>query len=634
MSFSTHALPCALLCALLASTAFADETTTTVPADTPAWESPVVTLDPVISEGTPAESLKFDPIVPAYSAKTKDRASTGNIAKELSNDLPFHTNSNLKPGNEVGVIGIGKGAEETDVNLLGIPINRPQGGGADLATFPQYFWSGYSFQLGPSLGAFDPRGVGGSLTLRLWTQENLGRESQRATAFHSTRHFQQFSYARSGRRYALLAGMTTDSVVGPGLSFSAIPLETGDLKVTTHLIFSDTKAENFFSERYPSSTASQRTDRLIPVVQIDKKFAASIFKTSFFYDYAYVDYEDSADPSVKQIKKVNQFGNESAYLFGSSRVGFGIRNVKYERNLQNSIGTFPSEQILNVQASHGFRFAERERSHFLFEPTFGGYAVTRNGFFPTLSLGLRHENRLEGDGKCGEFLRAGFTQRFPSLLDRYYEFYQPAGSTTYRGLPNPGLQPENVRSVEFGGDIAQGPYKNQIIFFVRDYKHARYTRVFTDPSAPSVTNYQMVNAGNAWVVGATQSQDWKALSILDLGTRLTYQRSRIDDLRAEFPYSPNWVGILKADLHTPDRRHGIAIVNKAATDYVAYSETSGASIKRLPSYSTLDLFVRTEVYAGVDLVGGVENVFDRRIQYRLSDPDEGRVYSLSANAVF
>jgi hypothetical protein len=593
-----------------------------------------LTLDPVISEGTAAEALKFDPVVPAYTAKSKSRASTGNIGKELANDLPFHTNSNAKPGNEVGVIGIGKGAEETDVNLLGIPINRPQGGGADLATFPQYFWSGYSYQIGPSLGAFDPRGVGGSLTLRLWTQENLGTESNRATYFQSTRHLKQLSVGRSDKSYAILAGMTFDSVVGPGLSFSAIPFETGSTKITTHLIFSDTKTENFYSERYPSTTANQRTDRLIPVIQLDHKFDSSVLKTSFFYDYAYVDYEDTLDPSAKQIKKVNQFGNESALLFGNSRIGFGARTVKYERNLENSIGTFPSEQVLNLQASHEFKFGETGRSTTLFEPTIGGYAVTRKGFYPTTSLGLRHENRLEEGEKCGEFMRVGFTERFPSLLDRYYEFIQPAGPTTLRGLPNPDLKPENVRSVEFGGDYTKGPYKNQLTFFVRDYEHARYTRVFVDPAAPTVTNYQMTNAGYAWVAGATQSQDWKALPVFDLGTRVTYQRSQIEDLRSSFPYSPVWVGIVKADLHDPSNRFGLEIVNKGATEFYAYAETSASGAKRLPGYYYLDLFARAEVYSGITVVGGVENVFDRPIQYRLSDPDEGRIYSVSANAVF
>jgi hypothetical protein len=540
------------------------------------------------------------------------------------------------------VIGVGKGAEETDVNLLGIPINRPQGGGADLATFPQYFWSGYSFQIGPSLGAFDPRGVGGSLTLRLWTQENLGTESGRATAFHSTRKIQQFSYGQSAKRYALLAGMTMDSVVGPGLSFSALPVETGSVKVTTHLIYSDTNAKDFVSERSGSTTGSQHTYRLIPVVQFDKKLDHSFVKSTFFYDYSYIKYEDSADPSAKQIKKIHQIGNESAWIHGTTRLGFGLRDVKYERSAANAIGSFPEEGVLNLQASHGLKLWTTERSSTLVEPMVGGNLVTQKGFYPTASLGIRHDTGFENSGKLGEFVRAGFTRRFPSLLDRYYEFSQAVGpTTTLRAFPNPGLQPENVRSVELGADFSKGTYKTQLTGFAREYKHARYTRTFLVQPSPTVIGFQLTNAGDAWVIGATHSQDWKALPVLTLGTRLTYQRSRIDDLKAEFPYSPNWVGILKADLHDADNRYGLELVNKAATHFLAYSETEGNPAE-LPSYYYLDLFLRAEVYGGftkekvlpITVVFGVENVFDRPIQYRITDPDEGRVWSIAANAVF
>lgn len=621
MSFFTHAA----FLFLLLSSARADD-------------APIVTLDPVIAVGTTAESLKFDPVIPAYTGKLNGRASTGNVAKDLSNDLPFHFDSNLKPGNEVGFTGIGKGAEETDVNILGIPINRPQGGGADLATFPQYFWSGYAYQIGPSLGAFDPRGVGGSLSLRLWTQENLGTESSRATAFHSTRHLQQFSVGHASEHYAILGGMTTDSVVGPGLSFSAVALETSSLKVTTHLLYSDTNAKAFTSERYAAAGASQHTYRFIPVVQIDRKFSDSVLKTSFFYDLSNVHYDVANDPSQAQIKKVNQVGNESAYLIGSTRVGFGIRSVSYSKVTGSGANDdFPSEQVLNLQASHAFKFPMSDASNFLIEPMLGGYAVTRKGFYPTGSFGLRHENRLAEAGKCGEFLRAGFTKRFPSLLDRYYNVTQLStspGAPTVVAYPNPDLRPENVRSVEAGADFAKGPYRNQVTLFARDYKHARYTRTFVVQPFPTTIGFQMVNAGDAWVAGATQSQDYKVSAMLDVGTRLTYQRSRIEDLKSSFPYSPVWVGILKADLHDPNNRYGLEIVNKGASDFVAYNETSSMGATNLPAYYYLDLFARAEILPGINVIAGMENVFNRRIQYRLTDPDEGRVYSIAANAVF
>jgi hypothetical protein len=594
----------------------------------------LVTLNPIIAEGTAAESLKFDPIVPAYTGRTKGRVSTGDVSKEIANDLPFHSNTNLIPGNETSFTGVGKNAEETDVNFLGIPINRPQGGGADLGSFPQYFWSGYSYQIGPSLGAFDPRGVGGSLTLRLWTQDAIGTESQRATAFASTRgqNIQQFSYGRSndgkiGPKYAALAGLTTGTAFGPALSFSAIPYEVGDWKVTTHLVYSDVNAKNFVSERSGTTSAEQHTYRGIPVVQVDKKFSdATRLKTNFFYDLSYIRYEDRANAASKQIKKIHQAGNESAFISRDTRIGFGVRHVSYDRSEQTAIGDYPSEQVLNTQITQGLRFGS-----VLLEPTLGGYAVTRKGFYPTGSVGLRNENRF-GEAKFGQFIRAGFTKRFPSLLDRYYEINVSQPGFTLRGLSNPGLQPENVRSVETGVDYTNDVYRNQITFFARDYKHARYTRFTTISPFPTILGFQIVNAGNAYVFGFTQSQDWKALPFLDLGTRVTLQRSKIDDVGSRFPYTPEWVGILRADIHHPDQRYGLEIVNKAATNFITYNDSNRPST--LPGYGYLDLYGHVEAFAGVNLVLGVENVFDRNIQFRQGILDEGRVYSLTANAVF
>lgn len=596
-------------------------------------EEEVYTLDPVVSDGTTAESLKFDPIVPAFTGKTDGRLSTGNVAKEIANDLPFHSNSNMKPGNEVGFIGIGKGAEETDVNMLGIPVNRPQGGGADLATFPQYFWSGFSYQIGPSLGAFDPRGVGGSLSLRLWTQDTLGTESTRATALYSSRDLQQFSIGKSSKRYSVLAGMTTDSVVGPGLSFSAIPLESGSTMVTTHLIYSDTDAKNFASERSGAPTGEQHTYRLIPVLQIDQKFAEDVkFKTSFFYDLSYVRYTDPSNAAAKQIKKVDQYGNESAFIMKDTRIGFGARHVAYKRSVQNSLGSFPSEDVLNIQASHGFRKQYGTGNTLLLEPMLGGYAVTRNGFYPTGSIGLRNESKVD-ESKSGQFIRVGMTKRFPSLLDRYYELQQSIGpTTTLRAFPNPDLKPESVRSIEAGADFAQGNQRGQVTLFARDYKHARYTRSFLVQPFPTVIGYQMMNAGNAYVYGATASHDLKLLPVLDVGTRLTYQKSKIQDMHAEFPYSPRWVGILKLDLHDPDQKYGIEAVAKKATKFVAYSESSG-NPNQIQGYFYLDLFARMTL-GQFTFVVGLENIFDRAIQYRLASPDEGREFSVTVTANF
>ncbi len=594
-------------------------------------EEPAV-LAPIIAEGTPAEAMKFDPIVPAYTAKTKSNLSSGNIGKELANDLPFHSSGNLRPGNEAGFIGVGKGVEETDVNVLGIPINRPQGGGSDLATFPQYFWSSYHYQIGPSLGAYDPRGVGGSLTLRLWTQENLGTESQRATAFHSTRKLQQFSYGRSAESYAALVGVTTGEVFGPALSFSGRVLENGATRVTTHLLLTDTNVDSFYSEKTPTQEAQQRTIRAIPVVQIDHRFTGGpLLKSSLFHDFTFVNYEEENFPTRKQTKYVHQVGTENALLFGDTRIGLGFRNISYKRKASAALENLPQEQVVNLQATQTYRLGAEMK----LEPTIGATTVTRLGTFPYATVGARHETNYE-NSRFGQFFRIGYHQRFPSLLDRYYELSQYRGPTLPILVvsPNPGLRPENVRSIETGVDFAAGVYRSQLTLFARDYKHARYTQVRTVVvPGPDQEIYQIKNAGDAYVFGGTHSQDLKLASYFDVGTRATFQRSKIYDLGTRFPHSPEWVGILKGDLHDPDQRFGLEVANKVASKYLSYGESSSSNTQ-LPGYYYMDLFARVRPVEEVTIVVGVENVFDREIQYQATGIPEGRVYSLSASAQF
>src|SRR5690606_36970606 len=118
------------------------------------------------AEGAPLEVLKYDPVLPSQSQSVEVRGANGSISKELQNTLPFHFAENSRAGSASTVTGSVRGAEEIDISVLGVPLNFPQGGGFYLQTFPQYVWSGYTFQFGPSMGAFDPRGVAGSLNLR------------------------------------------------------------------------------------------------------------------------------------------------------------------------------------------------------------------------------------------------------------------------------------------------------------------------------------------------------------------------------------------------------------------------------------------------------------------------------------
>jgi outer membrane receptor protein involved in Fe transport len=295
--------------------------------------------------------------------------------------------------------------------------------------------------------------------------------------------------------------------------------------------------------------------------------------------------------------------------------------VEYNNN--QILSKIPTERVANLQITQSFRSGA-----WLIEPTLGGNGVNRVGLYPIATLGVRHE-----EGGFGKFLRVGQHRRFPSLLDRYYEAVIPVGPQRLQVLPNADLKPETVRSVELGVDYKNQSHRAQIQGFARSYRDARYTKV-TRVNA-GLLQYQIVNGGDAWVGGAMTSYDYSPWSLLDVGARATYQRSNLKELSLPFPYSPDWVGILKADLHDRLRRYSLEAVWKGATASKAYSETSTTGAQKVPGYAYMDLFARVRIGEVWTLTGGVENIFDRLIEFRQGVPDGlGRVYSLSGSAVF
>ena len=128
----------------------------------------------LVKEGTPGDLLMQDAVVPSWQAGGQTcRAGSGTLQKSLSDQIALPVISTSVPGNNVQFRGLGRSAEDTDVQAFGIPLNPPQGGGFDLSIFPQFIWSSYEFQPGPALGTFDPRGTAGSLTLVPWTEQAL-----------------------------------------------------------------------------------------------------------------------------------------------------------------------------------------------------------------------------------------------------------------------------------------------------------------------------------------------------------------------------------------------------------------------------------------------------------------------------
>jgi hypothetical protein len=143
-------------------------------ADEGAYELPSVVV-----EGSPSDLLLSDPVLSQKNGDFAHVGTSGSVLDPLLEQMALPMDDRGSPGAYTSFRGLGRSADDTNVQTLGIPLNGPQGGGFDLSTFPQFLWSGYRFQLSPSAAAFDPSSVSGTLSLVPWTQKALfekGRE--------------------------------------------------------------------------------------------------------------------------------------------------------------------------------------------------------------------------------------------------------------------------------------------------------------------------------------------------------------------------------------------------------------------------------------------------------------------------
>ncbi len=571
-------------CLTLTNGFAADETV----KDTQDETNSEIVLSPVIVDGTPSDVLKFDPIVPSTYGTTTLKASNGGIAKDISNQLPFHLSDNMKPGNVVNMSGNVRTAEEFDVNVLGIPLNAPQGGGFNLTSFPQYMWSGFNFQLGPSMGAYDPRAIAGSLSLKLWTQDALLDEKKetRITAFDSTNKISQHSVGVDiGKKFAINLGSSRGNVKGPAGSLSARLLETDRVKTKFHLIATRQKTEDFQSERSTQATADYTVMRVIPILQADADISSNvIFKSSFFWDHTYLKTDDPTNVMsvTHERAHVRQGGVETALILGKTRLGVGARQVDFKRLTFSA----PEEKMLNLQATHSLQISD----HTVIEPTIGGTAVTRFGFKPMATLGIRHET-TEDAQTFGQFLRLGYHNRFPSLLDRYTLYRVTGFAGPAYAAPNPDLKVERVYSGELGLDFKHERFSSSLTGFGRYSKDARYYKnaVVSYAFGPTVVSSgQVINNGDAYTYGAIHAIDFDVTSFLTLGTKVNWTKSRYRKTQEEFLYQPEWVGIGTIDIHDPLQKMGLQISQKTASNFISASEESSAR-SPLPGYYFMDL---------------------------------------------
>lgn len=556
-----------------------------------------VTLAPIVVEGGSAESspvdlMNRDFILPSLTGQARATSATGSLADSIQEKVPHAIARATTPGGISSFRGLGRSADETSVQVFGIGLNMPQGGGFDLSVFPQYLWSKYLFQAGPSHSGSDPRASAGTLSLVPWSASAISKKARGVVthALYSDADLTQLAAgAWSEGSAGLIAGYSLGRARGPSAALSARWGQEASA-LTFHLLGTRLDVDAPGSKVKPTPDATQLTARIIPVLQFDRTISPSTFlKTSVFYDAASLRYEN---PTIafKTDDRIRQTGVEVALLWKEWRFGAVTRQVSYE----SLFSEFPTEFTGSLSVT---RDIEIER--WLLEPSVQIVGVSRAGMRPGASFGVRRDFVW-----LSAFARASYAWKFPTLVDRFYE------SPGFRG--NPDLKRESNLTLTVGVERVTDSWSASL----QGYSQQRW-----DSQVSTGTSF--ANSGTGSVLAAIQTFTVIPSEWLDVTHATTLKQTRLEATGKEFPYQPAWIQALSLALHP--RREAppweLRFIGRAASSATGFT-------REVEGYGVFDAEARVRLFKRADLSLRVENLLGEGYEVIQDYPAEGRVVAL------
>ncbi len=567
-----------------------------------------VALPAIIKEGSATDILTEDPVLPVKRRKNEGQAGSGNIGTQLQDDLPLNFSNYGTPGQTLQIRGLSTSAEHTDVTMLGISLNPVLGGGFDFSTLPQFLWSDYQFTLMPTASRINPQANGGSLDLKLWTDQALrAREfGARGTVFAASNEVFQTSAGMHDDGIAALAGLSSGKVIGPSGSLSAQFENDSPFTPKIHLLASELDAKTPGSVTFPTPLGHVKTTRVIPILGIDAQLANdTILKSSVIYDYSKVAYHNP--PLSDFDNRSYQLGLENALWSNGWRIGVSARQARFNGDSVQA----PVENFGNVQIAKTFGVGM-----VTLDPVAQAVGVKPYGVKPQGSFGAR----LDLSGELAVFTRVSYLHRFPSFQDRYFDDGYFFG--------NPDLRVECTRSAVFGLEMIQGSWRQ----ITQAYGQWRADTALS-------TGTRMENVGDSRVLGVLADTAWEASSLFTLENNFAYASSYVEQTRRRYYYLPMYADTLGLRIH-PARAPGKLawFLSARFNGPVDTPESFGATSELLGGYAYFNAGVSAEVFSrGASSVKAsfkIENLFDHKIQFVRNYPSEGRVISGSVSGTF
>lgn len=561
-------------------------------------------------QGSASDSLIEDPVVPSVERAIDKPSTNGSISNSFSDLLPIPLTDYGYPGTVTQVRGLGRTVEDTNVEALGVPLNLPQGGGFDLSTFPQFFWSSYEFRLGPGGMAFDPRASTGVISLKPWTAQAIDGDSNSSSnegrfTLLAGRSLGQISAAARYGDVAFLMGGTFGQAHGPTGSFSVRLPDLGSVRLRAHLLATSIDASTPGPTSPPSffsPNARQTSARLAPILEGSADLGgAAVLKSSAFFDRSWINYENP-DQSYSGVTRADQYGIENAIVSGPMTYGVTAKHVV----LTGTSYSVPDESSLNLRAGPTLRFGSYTLDGYI-----GADAVSGTGWEPAATLGLRESL----PGQVDIYTRGSYSWRFPTLTDRYAEI--PPYS-----VANSGLSPEQVMSWLLGSEFrserwhwaleGMAQFRNRAQLYISD---------------PVTYVGQTVNAGHTDELSLMPSMSWDAWPELQLFQSARFSSSQVASFNDQrIPYDPFLTYVAEARFHARGESPlwranlGMRALSSAPSDYANTP---------LPGYALAHMDLEYRL-GKVTLQGRIENLLGRDVQVTAGYPLPGRLFVLGA----
>ena len=557
-----------------------------------------ITLPTVVFSGESTfETLQKESLLPRERVKME--GVRGSTLDELKWDTLYPVTSYGYPGGAMGVSLGGRSVDDTQVTTLGIPLNLPQGGGADLSTFPSFLWSKASAVSSTSSAGFSQQSVSGNLDLTPWTWEGVNpadvRRPDSRITLSAERDVQSFSIGTRKQGFSVLAGSTFGRQTGPAGSLSYRFLSTPSLIMTANVIGSDQDSENPGPDNAPTPGARKHTVRILPSLMTHWRSDALKIQTTFFGDLQKTDSTDYDTHDELQV-----FGVESAVVAGDTTIALSARHVSFLNNSAGSFSEWPARGSI-TEAFHPSKSSVLKAT--LTTDYLSGYHVF---------AGARISGELATAQKSKLFTEVQALPKFPSIQDRLYVL--PAFG--YRG--NPDLSPETVYH------LIAGYEDNASWIRTRTEVKAEHRE---DAIVPTADYSTMMNSGAANFLSLAHSARIRIAPPLQVRAQMLATYSRLDSTGRPFPRLPGFSlggGLAYQPLDAWDLQTQVKWMGES-------TETDGST---LADYLLLGEKISFSPVENLRLVAGVDNLLDTRVEAIKHYPMPGRIFYASTEIGF